>query len=551
MISGPREARPSWLRRLVARAAARELAAFVVPGPEVARARGIDPGAAGLAIADTPRHASVLVVVGELPEGLRRAAAVAYAQMPRPRAVFAVGAENVSPLPGPDVSAALGQEDLEEGVVRLREMFAEGAFHPNAPEFDVPAIRSRTGYVCPMHPEVVREEPGQCPRCGMDLVPREAAAGEHGEGDGERDHEEAPSGEHGHAEHGAHDDMDHGGMGFMSMVEMTRDLPRSSDGLQMEWVEVPFGPLFPGLPAGLALTFTLDGDTVAEAEAERGIEGWAPLEGLSGPAETFADRLSGLDPLSPVAYRLLASRALENAAGVAPDERTGLARVGALERERAASHLNWLAGFGRLLGYSWLEERAGELQLALLWSAGPEEVARLAGEAGELARRVEWTPLLRRRLGGIGTLPAGAEASGPVARAGGSAADARRDEEAYRRLGFEPVVLRGNDALSRLRVRLAEIEQSLDLVSRAGSVSTPVVAPGGGSSGTGAATVETPRGLATLNLILEGGAVVAFEIGTPSARHLKLVKPVSEQREVADALVGIASLDLSPWEVVR
>ncbi len=26
-------------------------------------------------------------------------------------------------------------------------------------------------YTCPMHPEVITEEPGQCPKCGMDLVP--------------------------------------------------------------------------------------------------------------------------------------------------------------------------------------------------------------------------------------------------------------------------------------------------------------------------------------------------------------------------------------------
>ena len=25
-------------------------------------------------------------------------------------------------------------------------------------------------YKCPMHPEVVSEEPGECPECGMDLV---------------------------------------------------------------------------------------------------------------------------------------------------------------------------------------------------------------------------------------------------------------------------------------------------------------------------------------------------------------------------------------------
>lgn len=25
-------------------------------------------------------------------------------------------------------------------------------------------------YTCPMHPEVIKAEPGKCPKCGMDLV---------------------------------------------------------------------------------------------------------------------------------------------------------------------------------------------------------------------------------------------------------------------------------------------------------------------------------------------------------------------------------------------
>ena len=32
-------------------------------------------------------------------------------------------------------------------------------------------------YTCPMHPEIVRDEPGSCPICGMDLVP-EVTTGE-------------------------------------------------------------------------------------------------------------------------------------------------------------------------------------------------------------------------------------------------------------------------------------------------------------------------------------------------------------------------------------
>jgi P-type Cu+ transporter len=35
----------------------------------------------------------------------------------------------------------------------------------------------QTEYVCPMHPEVVRSEPGSCPKCGMALEPRTVEAG--------------------------------------------------------------------------------------------------------------------------------------------------------------------------------------------------------------------------------------------------------------------------------------------------------------------------------------------------------------------------------------
>jgi hypothetical protein len=304
-------------------------------------------------------------VVGKLPAQLKCAAAVSYAQMPRPRAVLGVGADDASPLPKPDASAGTGQEALQQAVAGLRRSFAEGAFSPEAPQFDVDELLTRTAYVCPMHPEVTSDEPGSCPKCGMDLVPRETAGGMD-QGHPRMDHEHHESMEHGrHQEHGGgsgeHDHMDHGGMGFMSMVEMTKDLPRSSDDLPMEWVEAPFGPLFPGLPGGLSLTLTLDGDTVARAKA-RGVDG-GDLGVLAGPAEGFAEGVARLDPLSPVAYGLLATRAVEEAAGAPASERAALARVGALERERAASHLNWLAGYAHVLGYAWLEGRAARLML--------------------------------------------------------------------------------------------------------------------------------------------------------------------------------------------
>ena len=39
-----------------------------------------------------------------------------------------------------------------------------------------PISSERTEYVCPMHPEIVRDEPGACPKCGMALEPRTVSA---------------------------------------------------------------------------------------------------------------------------------------------------------------------------------------------------------------------------------------------------------------------------------------------------------------------------------------------------------------------------------------
>jgi Ni,Fe-hydrogenase III large subunit len=870
-LSGARAGGRTWLRRLTARAAAHDLATFVVPGLEIARAYGLDLRAAGLRPVATPRHAAVLLVIGELPEGLRLAAAVVWAQMPRPRAIMALGAGALDPLPGADVVAPLRQEALATGVAELRRRFAVSAFSPTVTDFDVAAVRTDTIYTCPMHPEIVRAEPGRCPICGMDLVPLEQAGGgmghddagddesgtvqegehggdargytcpmhpeiaqdepgrcpicgmdlvpregvgggmehghvggdahgeqhqgytcpmhpeiaqdgpgscpicgmdlvprdedteqsartdgdetsegegrvytcpmhpeivraeqgqcpicgmdlvpreqadkgkhhsndEHGEeglghqdapregteedgqeytcpmhpavtrgapgscpicgmdlvphagdseeaggaaepgagdytcpmhpeivrdmagtcpicgmdlvthgvtdtghtgydahigtGDGDQGDDEAagqhaghddmphaqqarhgdhvdhtPSGQQGDAdgtEHSGHDmgGMDHGGHamegmdhgdqkgghdmdmgGFMSMVMMTHDLPRSADGLPMEWLDVPFGPLCSSLPGGLALTLTLDGDTVAEARATsataRGLE-----ESWPGSVAGLPDRLARLDPLAPVAYRLLAERALAAIMDTAPDEASGRAHVGALERERAASHLNWLAAFARLLGLRWLADEAARRHRALRQAGDVSTVAREAAAIAALVRRTRRTPLLARRLRGVGALGLTAVPlwPGPVARATGDATDARSDDPHYRALGFAPLTGQGDDAWARLELRLAEIVQSLDLVAAAGTLEPPPAPHSARIAGTGMATVETPRGTATLRVTVREDAVTALDLTTPSTAHLAFVTPVAEGREVADALVGIASLDLSPWELGR
>ena len=35
-------------------------------------------------------------------------------------------------------------------------------------------------YTCPMHPEVISEKPGRCPKCGMDLIKKKGKSKMHG-----------------------------------------------------------------------------------------------------------------------------------------------------------------------------------------------------------------------------------------------------------------------------------------------------------------------------------------------------------------------------------
>jgi len=324
------------------------------------------------------------------------------------------------------------------------------------------------------------------------------------------------------------------------MVELTEGNPVSPDGLVMEWIDAPFGPFFPGLPGGLHLVLTLDGDSIAGAEV-RGMKMAALPSGID--LDDLADRLADVVPLSPVAMRELACRAAEKATGQTAPKDTLAARAAAVERERIASHLNWLAGLARQMGLASLMRRASAQQRSVRM-AQADELNERADDIRNLLRGMQHGSLLKPKLAGIGALKGVTD--GPVGRAAGYASDTRHSETTYAGLGFEPVTQTEGDAMARLHQRCAEVAQSLDLIAKAGAIRVPEM-PHAAGDGHGMATLETPRGPATLHLTLKGGTVASAHLTTPFAALAAHVPELIKQMELADALTSIGSLDLDPW----
>ncbi|WP_347160336.1 hypothetical protein [Pontibacter chitinilyticus] len=632
MKTGARKGAMRFLRRLLAKAAAHAPVLLVVPGAEVARTQGWNFEAASIAVADSPREANALLVLGPLSAELVQHAAVAYAQMPRPRVLLFSGFETAEPLPAPDLlvtsetnlKAALQQllaqhawrsgaapyqpEMLQQAAEKAsgeqghsmmhhdhsgghdhqshagHDMQQQGhsthphgghSEHPKQPHehtashdhhtSEHPTHLQQENHPKEENPEYTKEQQKESGEQQKQGQPDHAMHhhGQHEEQASEQHKGEMQQGEGAHQmqmDHDSmnHDSMDHGSMdhggghdmGFMSMVMMTKHMPRSADGLAMERNEAHFGPFFPGLPGGLHIRMTLDGDTVVKAETKQLPLRQRMTAALPMEAQAFVSQLSQAHPLTPETYRLLAERALANALGFQPEPQQKWQEMVALEQERVLSHLNWLSTFGVSVGSAWLQQRA---------AAYYQQYKTNPGRAYDLLRflqQVRQLPYLKQKLQRAGAVPANLlhHVSGPAARAGGAAQDVRTQEQAYRGLGFEPVTeSQSSNAWGRLLVRLAETGQSVRLAAQA--VKQPEKHPTRkaattyGGSGEGRASIETPRGKADLHLHLREGIVQHMHLQMPSFRLLAMVPTVAEGQELSDALVGIASLDISPWGI--
>ena len=97
----------------------------------------------------------------------------------------------------------------------------------SCPQCGMKLMPAATTYTCPMHPQVVSDDQGRCPECGMKLLPSQlvaSAAGSHEHGD--HDHSDAA---HGHHEHG------HEAAGGIEWEDDMVDVNRLTTPANMRW----------------------------------------------------------------------------------------------------------------------------------------------------------------------------------------------------------------------------------------------------------------------------------------------------------------------------
>ncbi|MEP9355138.1 NADH-quinone oxidoreductase subunit C [Xanthobacter sp. KR7-65] len=346
-------------------------------------------------------------------------------------------------------------------------------------------------------------------------------------------------------------------------------LPAEGEGLH----QIPVGPVHAGIIEPGHFRFSAYGETVVRLEARLGYVHKGLESLMAGRAPADAARIAGRHSGdSTVAYALAFCRAVEAAQSLAVPERAHAIRAVMAELERLANHLGDIGAICNDAAFALMLAHCGVLREAVLRTGArafghrlmmdqiiPGGVARdLSPEAAGAIRalvaqaRRAFPPLvklyddtasLQDRTVGTGVTKGdyvrAFGAGGYVGRASGRGFDARRalPYAPYDHLPFEVPVRREGDVDARIRVRVAEVEESLGLIVRLldtlpkGDTLVPVP-PGGGE---GVALVESFRGDVFAFVALEGdGRVRRAHLRDPSWFQWPLLETAIEGNIVAD-----------------
>ncbi|RJF67429.1 hydrogenase expression protein HypE [Rhodopseudomonas palustris] len=338
--------------------------------------------------------------------------------------------------------------------------------------------------------------------------------------------------------------------------------------------QVAVGPVHAGIIEPGHFRFTVSGETVVRLEqrfgyVHKGIDGL--MSGADLPrAAHLAGRVSGD---STVAYALAFARAVEIAIDAEVPARAVWLRALCAELERLANHLGDIGAICNDAAFAIMLAQFGVLRENVLRAADtafghrlmrdvvmPGGVARDLDDAGIAAIhaalagvRKQWPKLialyedtasLQDRTVATGIVkPALVDqyaAGGFVGRASGRVFDARRtlSYAPYDELSFDVPVLSEGDVDARVRIRIAEVEQSLSLIDQilvripGGAIHRPLTLPH--QAREGMALVEGFRGDILAWLRIANGRIERCHFRDPSWFQWPLLEAAIEGNIIAD-----------------
>ena len=349
------------------------------------------------------------------------------------------------------------------------------------------------------------------------------------------------------------------------------------------WINM--GPQHPMTHGLWNLKVKIDGETIVDAEPEvgylhRGIEKLCE-------ARTYPQIIPIADRLcygSSLTWSHLYCLTVEDLMDIEVPARAEYIRVMAIEMQRIASHLMWLAAYagdlGLAVGFTYTmrdREVFVDLLQALTGSRLTYNYPRIGGVAHDLppdferdtVRAVKYmemrlkeyedlfdgSKIFMMRNVGIGILRKedgiNLGVTGPSLRASGVDYDLRKDMpySIYPEMDFEVVTHKDCDCYARYRVRMDEMWESCRIIRQALQKMPKgrwrIVAPRNAPAGTGLGRVEDPRGEAVMYVVGDGtDRPYRLKIRSPIFVTVSAAPKILVGYKLADVVAIMGGLDM-------
>ena len=356
-------------------------------------------------------------------------------------------------------------------------------------------------------------------------------------------------------------------------------------------LKLNLGPQHPSTHGVLRLILELEGEKILSCEPDVGY--------LHRGMEKMAERMNyiqylptvdRIDYLSGFFYSELLCRTAEKALGVELNKRVKNIRVLCLELNRIASHLLWIGAFLMDLGATspffyafreremilrYFEKLTGQRMMYNYFVFGGvrhdifglEDVEKIISilpeKLDDYERIITKNPIFISRTKNKGILkPDRAfnfSVTGVNLRASGINLDFRKKDYLYEDYDFQPIVLDGQDALSRYNARILEIKESIKIVKQAldflkesDSFEQSLINPMTLKLPCGEfySEIEAPRGLAGCYIVSDGkDRPYRLKWRTGSYYSVNLLRELLVGEYLNDAIAIAGSLDIILPEV--